>query len=63
MAVHWAADFCRKVVDALTCEQRTEVLTSPAWDNHEFRNMVITHAIELVEGEMFAATAKNETHH
>jgi hypothetical protein len=41
MAAHWADDFCRKVVDALTCEQRTEVLTSPGWDRHDFRHMII----------------------
>lgn len=56
-------DLVRAVLASLTSEQRIEVFTSSRWDRHEFRDMVINHAIELVEGEMFAATAKNEPRH
>lgn len=63
MAAHWTDDFCKKVVDWLSPDQKAEVLLGRQWDNHEFRNMVITRAIEICEGEAFAERTKNESQH
>jgi len=56
-------DLVRMVLTSLTPEQRIEVLTSSRWDRHDFRNMVINHAIEIVAGEVFAEASKKRDLH